>query len=65
MWTPEQTMTNLLPPQVTHNPDLECYADRILYVEDGQFKREAVNESQCRINYDSYMKYMSSLKASH
>jgi putative ABC transport system ATP-binding protein len=20
---------------VTHNPDLECYADRILYVKDG------------------------------
>jgi putative ABC transport system ATP-binding protein len=21
---------------VTHNPDLECYADRVLYIEDGQ-----------------------------
>lgn len=22
---------------VTHNPELECYADRILYVQDGEF----------------------------
>lgn len=22
---------------VTHNPELECYADRILYVQDGVF----------------------------
>jgi hypothetical protein len=22
--------------QVTHNPDLECYADRVLYLQDGR-----------------------------
>ncbi|KAJ3031478.1 ABC transporter H member 2 [Rhizophlyctis rosea] len=28
---------------VTHNPDVECYADRLLYLEDGKFVRQAVN----------------------
>lgn len=31
----EQTATTCV--MVTHNPDIECYADRILYVQDGQF----------------------------
>jgi hypothetical protein len=38
---------------VTHNPDLECYADRILYVEDGTFKKQALNSVQSRIDFDS------------
>jgi putative ABC transport system ATP-binding protein len=46
---------------VTHNPDLECYAHRILYVEDGMFKKQATNSRQCRINYEQYMKYVNSL----
>lgn len=29
---------------VTHNPDIECYADRILYVQDGTFIKQALNE---------------------
>lgn len=29
---------------VTHNPDLECYADRILYFKDGQIIKQAFNE---------------------
>ena len=28
---------------VTHNPELECYADRILYVQDGVFVKQAIN----------------------
>lgn len=31
---------------VTHNPDLECYADRILYVLDGEFQLQAINQEQ-------------------
>jgi len=46
---------------VTHNPDLECYAHRILYVEDGMFKKQATNTKQSRINYEQYMKYVNSL----
>jgi hypothetical protein len=38
---------------VTHNPDLECYADRILYVEDGTFKKQAINSQQTRIEFDA------------
>ena len=29
---------------VTHNPELECYADRILYVQDGVFVKQAINQ---------------------
>lgn len=43
---------------VTHNGDLECYADRILYVKDGKFQKEASNTTQSRIDYDLYMKYI-------
>jgi putative ABC transport system ATP-binding protein len=43
---------------VTHNPDLECYADRILYVEDGQFKHQAINNRQVKLDYHSYMHYI-------
>ncbi len=48
---------------VTHNPDLECYADRVLYVEDGRFQRQAVNKYQTRINYRLYMKHVNSMLA--
>jgi len=43
---------------VTHNPDLECYADRILYVEDGTFKKQAINARQMRLDFDAYMEYI-------
>jgi len=43
---------------VTHNPDLECYADRILYVEDGRFKKQAINQFQTRLDYESYMAHL-------
>jgi putative ABC transport system ATP-binding protein len=43
---------------VTHNPDLECYADRILYVEDGCFKKQATNTVQTKIDFDDYMAYI-------
>ena len=36
------------------------YADRILYVEDGQFKKQAINRKQVRLDYVSYMHYIAS-----
>ncbi len=45
---------------VTHNPDLECYADRVLYIEDGQFVSQAINAVQTRLDYDSYLHYLNS-----
>jgi len=42
---------------VTHNPELECYADRILYVQDGTFVKQALNESQTAIKEDEYTKF--------
>lgn len=46
---------------VTHNPDLECYADRILYVEDGQFVKQIINEEQSALQYDAYITHMSDI----
>ena len=43
---------------VTHNPELECYADRILYVQDGIFVKQAINETQTAIKEDEYTKYL-------
>jgi putative ABC transport system ATP-binding protein len=43
---------------VTHNPDLECYADRILYVEDGRFVRQAINRTPMRLDYNTYMAHV-------
>lgn len=48
---------------VTHNPDLECYADRILYVQDGKFIKQAINDTQSRIDYDAYIKYINTHSA--
>lgn len=43
---------------VTHNPDIECYADRILYVSDGKFEKQALNVVQTPLKYESYMNYL-------
>jgi len=45
---------------VTHNPDIECYADRILYLSDGMFEKQAINREQTRLNYDDYIQYLNS-----
>jgi len=39
---------------VTHNPEIECYADRIIYVQDGVFVKQALNEVQTAIKEDEY-----------
>eukprot|EP00658_Telonema_sp_P-2_P068908 TRINITY_DN57923_c0_g1_i3.p1 TRINITY_DN57923_c0_g1~~TRINITY_DN57923_c0_g1_i3.p1 ORF type:complete len:207 (+),score=33.85 TRINITY_DN57923_c0_g1_i3:177-797(+) len=43
---------------VTHNPDIECYADRILFVSDGTFKRQAINLRPRQLDYESYQQYL-------
>lgn len=45
---------------VSHNPDVECYADRILYIEDGRFVKQALNAKQTRLEYDYYVKILNS-----
>ncbi|CUG88351.1 ABC transporter, putative [Bodo saltans] len=43
---------------VTHNPDLECYADRILYVSDGTFAREVINTEPRILSLEDYVKHL-------
>lgn len=43
---------------VTHNPDVECYADRIFYVEDGRIVEQAINESQTALVFEDYTKWL-------
>jgi len=43
---------------VTHNPDLECYADRILYVQDGEFQFQAYNLQQSPLVYEDYAAFL-------
>lgn len=52
----EDTATTCV--MVTHNPEIECYADRILYVQDGQFVKQALNEVQTSIKEDEYTKFL-------
>lgn len=50
---------------VTHNSDLECYADRILYVEDGAFQRQAVNAEQTALEFEHYMQHVNKMNSQH
>ncbi|KAK7200091.1 ATP-binding cassette protein subfamily H, member 2 [Novymonas esmeraldas] len=43
---------------VTHNPDIECYADRILYVSDGRFAKEVYNALPTCLNLQGYTAYL-------
>ncbi|KAG5490383.1 hypothetical protein JKF63_00503 [Porcisia hertigi] len=43
---------------VTHNPDIECYADRILYVNDGRFIKEVFNSLPTSLSLAAYTKYL-------
>ena len=58
--TPANQKTKKTLIMVTHNPDLELYADRILYVKDGRFVRQAINAQQCQLDYDLYKEYLDS-----
>ena len=43
---------------VTHNPDIECYADRVLYVQDGVFVKQAINLKQMALKPEEYAMFM-------
>ncbi|KAI8825668.1 P-loop containing nucleoside triphosphate hydrolase protein [Fimicolochytrium jonesii] len=43
---------------VTHNPDVECYADRLLYLEDGRFVKQAINKVQTPLVLEDYQEYL-------
>ena len=43
---------------VTHNECLECYADRILFFEDGKLKEQAINVRQSELNETAYLRYL-------
>jgi putative ABC transport system ATP-binding protein len=43
---------------VTHNPDLESYADRVLYIKDGKLVKQAINEIQVPLLLDKYLEYI-------
>jgi len=43
---------------VTHNPELECYADRILYVQDGVICKQIINEEQIELTVEEYLEYI-------
>ena len=47
---------------VTHNPDIECYADRLLYLKDGKFTKQAINRVQTPLIYSDYVEYLKSLQ---
>ena len=47
---------------VTHNPELECYANRIIYVQDGEFIKQAINENQQALTPQEYLDYINSLQ---
>jgi len=43
---------------VSHNPDIECYADRVLYLDDGMFVEQAINMEQTPLIYSEYIQYV-------
>jgi putative ABC transport system ATP-binding protein len=47
---------------VSHNPDLETYADRILYIRNGVLEAQALNAVQTALNYDSYVRYLNTIE---
>eukprot|EP01119_Soliformovum_irregulare_P005876 TRINITY_DN17620_c0_g1_i1.p1 TRINITY_DN17620_c0_g1~~TRINITY_DN17620_c0_g1_i1.p1 ORF type:complete len:270 (-),score=63.85 TRINITY_DN17620_c0_g1_i1:70-879(-) len=50
---------------VTHNPDIECYADRILYISDGRFEKQVYNREQTKLDYDDYIAFLNSQESGH
>lgn len=59
----QQRKTTMI--MVTHNPDLEPYADRILYIQDGIIQRQSVNRRQRKLDYHKYLAYMNEQQHQH
>jgi len=47
---------------VTHNPDVECYADRIVYIQDGRIVKQAINAKQVKLEFHSYIEYLNAVE---
>lgn len=47
---------------VTHNPDLECYANRILYIHNGFIEKQVLNTRQCQYYPEEYQEKVNSKK---
>lgn len=45
---------------ITHNEDLECYADRILYVLDGRIHHQVRNMFQVKLPVNDYINFVRS-----
>ena len=45
---------------ITHNEDLECYTDRILYVKDGRIVEQVRNMFQVKLPIQDYLEYLRS-----
>jgi putative ABC transport system ATP-binding protein len=45
---------------VTHNPEIECYADRIIYIRDGVVEKQILNECQIALTPEEYITYINS-----
>lgn len=43
---------------VTHNEDLECYGDRIIFFEDGKIRKQVLNNYQFALNADEYSQFL-------
>jgi putative ABC transport system ATP-binding protein len=43
---------------VTHNEDLECYGDRVIFFEDGKIKRQVFNDFQFALNPEEYSQFL-------
>jgi putative ABC transport system ATP-binding protein len=50
---------------VTHDTELACYADRVLYVEDGRFVKQVYNETPVRLVYEDYIDYLNIQDGGH
>lgn len=46
----------------THNPDIEIYANRILYIKDGQIIQQAMNRERMPLDYETYVAYLKSVR---
>jgi putative ABC transport system ATP-binding protein len=47
---------------VTHDADVECYADRVLYIQDGRCVKQCLNAQQSAIDHEAYSHYIHDAK---
>ena len=47
---------------VTHDADVECYADRVLYIQDGRCVKQCLNAQQSAIDHEAYSHHIHDAK---